>query len=210
MKKRLFSLILAASLMAAAVPTVCYAAEITGDTDGVTTEVTYTHGNPSTDSGSGSGSGGSSGESSGSSSNSGDSSSGSTDSTATRNTPAFCVTIPGSINLNETKDLTFSASKMDIERGKAVRIYLDTDRSTSNGVLPLTSPAGDVFECFLEVDGTIWNPSQPNPVVCTWNTPGSLVPYGSNGFSFNTVIGCPPTQPDGVYTGHVYFNVRYE
>ena len=207
MKKRFLALAMAAFMVASSAPAV-YAAEITGASDGVTTEVSYTIGDPSPADNGGGSSGGSSDDSGGGSSSG---STDSTDETPTRNAPSFSITIPASINLNETQDLMLSASRMDIESGHAVRVYLDADRSLdSRGYLPMASASGDSFDCWVFLGGAALSGNDYDPVICEWTQPGNLLPNGSNGISFNTVFGCPPNQPDGVYTSRVYFNVRYE
>ncbi len=183
MKKRFFSLILAGALVLSLAPMTAFAADVTTDTSGAETTVTFTVDN------SGGGGGG-------------------TDDPV--NTSDWCVTIPASLNLNDQTELSgFSASRMNVG-SRFVRVYLDCARSLSDSYLYLDSPASDTsLPCRVSVGGSRVSSTSGEQMIVEW-TRDSTAPFNSSSLSVTPESSVVSTIASGTYSGRLYFNIRCE
>lgn len=112
------------------------------------------------------------------------------------------IIIPSSINLNEGKNLSISATTMNIEYGKSVCVYINGNNTFENGGNFYLRDGAKKISCAIRTPTTAVNGL--DYLVARFDD-GSLTNAVTDPISFEPDIGEP-----GTYTGTIYFSIAME
>lgn len=192
MKKRIFPALLAACLLITAGSSTVHAQDYTEDTEGAQTSVSFTVENTTPDP--------------------------DPDPDPVPDPPStssWVVSIPATLSLSQSGLTPFNitASRMDIDTGKVVRVKLDTEKSgiSSDGVMKLNSSSGGTDQAifYLYREGAKYSPSTIQNVAMFYHgdTTNQL---GSLNFGLFPDTDANSKIQSGTYSGSLYFNIALE